>query len=202
MCGTCVAERALWAGRCKDDKCKAFLEGEQIRWSDAPAPVANPKWHRPSALEKVALKARKRWRKRWSAVARKKIAARMLNRIPPEWSAVAVCVRTTGKGAEFKSARYQLRLSAQRKWPQRWSGTKDLAGSMGLYGLDVRWDAVPKPVQDWVRGVRANAPSEPELRKWHEKKRGHKKNGHAELAETEVVFRGQKFKTLKRVRHR
>jgi len=99
-----------------------------------------------------------------SALKRKAIAKKMLNRVSHDDRnpTPSVCVRAMGKSAEYKPAKYQIRLSCL-PWPKKWTKTKDLAGSMCHYGLDVRWDAVPKPVRDWVLGKRAKPPSEREL---------------------------------------
>jgi len=173
MCDVCVAERALWAGRCKDDKCMAYAEGEQIKWSDAPMPVKNPKWAKdrlPKWAKDLAMDLRKR--KGLPPAVRKKIAKKMKNRIDPgDLGAPAVCVRAVGKNAENKPAKYQIRLSCQ-PWPRNWTPTDDLAGSMGDYGLDVKWEHVPRLVQDWVLGKRAHAPTEKELEGARPKQKG------------------------------
>lgn len=61
-----------------------------------------------------------------------------------------VYVRATGKRAEFAPATYQMRRPRGR-WskPQK---TKDLAGVMSRYGLDVKWPHVPLEVRRWLQG--------------------------------------------------
>jgi len=162
MCDVCVAEEALAAGRCRTDQCVAYRKGAEITWHDSPPAIAKPKWRTPKMgrLEKLRLK----WRRTVSAAKRKAIAKKMLNRVSHDDRnpTPSVCVRAMGKSAEYKPAKYQIRLSCL-PWPKKWTKTKDLAGSMCHYGLDVRWDAVPKPVRDWVLGKRAKPPSEREL---------------------------------------
>jgi hypothetical protein len=59
-----------------------------------------------------------------------------------------IYVRARG-GAEFKTAEFQLRKHGE-SWPQQWIKSSDLAGDMGLLGLDVEWSLVPEPVKAWV----------------------------------------------------
>lgn len=60
-----------------------------------------------------------------------------------------VQMQATGR-AEGR-ARYRLRLKGQR-WPSKWSRTPDLAGAVGAYGFDVKWELVPLSVRSWIRG--------------------------------------------------
>jgi len=162
MCDVCVAEEALAAGRCRTDKCVAYRKGAEITWHDSPPAITKPKWRTPkmNRLEKIRLQ----WRRRVSSAKRKAIAKKMLNRVSHDDRnpTPSVCVRAIGRCAEFKPAKYQIRLSCL-PWSKKWTKTEDLAGSMCHYGLDVRWDSVPKPVRDWVLGKRAKPPSEREL---------------------------------------
>lgn len=61
-----------------------------------------------------------------------------------------VYVRARGKHAEFSSATFQVRRPRGR-WskPVR---TKDLAGTMGRFGFDVKWKHVPRAVRRWLQG--------------------------------------------------
>jgi len=154
MCCVCVAEEALWATRCKDETCMAYRQGERIHWHDAPPPLARPIW----------TKNRPAWARRSRRLplkVRKKLANRTLP-LP------FVCVRAKGsKGAEGPG-RFQIRLSNE-KWPKEWTRVDDVATAMSRYGLDSRWDCVPKQVQDWVRGKRRK-PSWTEMERWWKKR--------------------------------
>lgn len=141
MCDVCVADAALAATRCGSVKCKAFQEGEEVRWSEAPS-VPVKRWPGPQPYRKQ----------------RPMRGHRPLLRRP----APSVYVRARGKGSEFKPAEYQIRIGEQ-DWPKKWTKTDDLANPMGLYGFDVKWRFVPKPVRDWVLGLR-KMPAEIELR--------------------------------------
>jgi len=66
------------------------------------------------------------------------------------WKGHPVTVRATGKGPEFKPARFQIRRPGGR-WskPER---TDDLASVMVFYGFDVKWRYVKSSVKRWLRG--------------------------------------------------
>jgi len=75
-----------------------------------------------------------------------------------------VAVRARGKGAEFRSAEYQVRRPGSR-W-SKWRKTKDLAGAMGDLGLDKPWPLVPTPMKDYVHNRRRSPPTEAEIERW------------------------------------
>ena len=73
-----------------------------------------------------------------------------------------IWVRARGKGAEFQPAEYQI-TTKNHKWPKHWRKTKDLAGTMGAFGFDVKWKYVPSKVKRWING-KGMLPTEKELR--------------------------------------
>lgn len=140
MCDVCIAGLALRATRCRSRKCMAYQDGAILANDDAP----RIPWQNVPSLKFLIGSPG---------------GTAMGKSLRP---APAIFVRATGKGPEFKPCRYQLRLDDQ-EWPEKWTYTKDLAGSMGLYGLDVKWRCKGRLVQDWVRGKR-KCPTEQELR--------------------------------------
>lgn len=62
---------------------------------------------------------------------------------------VKVRVRARGDNAEFTPAEYQI-IRENEPWPEAWNQTKDLAGSIADYGLDVKWEYVPGRIKDWL----------------------------------------------------
>lgn len=168
MCNVCVAENALAMTSCRKNTCASLQRGYEIRW-DA-GPDLTDKQFDPEG-------AKRRWKvmKDQPPLPKKK-RGKMVNhcyRNKP-----MVFVRARGKGSEFKPAEYQIRLSHQQ-WPAKWVKTKDLAGSMSTYGLEVKWDCVPKVVQDAILRKRP-WPSEGELRKASAKRRkAHQKKNKA-----------------------
>ena len=137
MCNVCVADQALAATACGNDKCVAFRDGYEIAWRDAPMTKAPKK--------KVT-----------------KGKAVMVNLESVRPFQPAVYVRARGKGSECQPAEYQIRLGG-RSWPKKWTKTKDLAGDMGMYGLDVCWDIVPQIVRDWAQRKRETMPTLKEI---------------------------------------
>ncbi len=139
MCEVCVAESALAMTECKKNTCASLQRGYEIRWDGAP----------DLTLEQLSPEraARlKKQRKRHPRL-RKKVRGKLANRL--NVAKPMLFVRARGKGSEFKSAEYQIRLPYEL-WPKNWVKTKDLAGSMSLYGLGVKWECVSKEVQKWI----------------------------------------------------
>lgn len=139
MCNVCVAEQALYVASCGKAKCPAMERGFEVLWDEGPSlrlDQENPKLaRRVRALDKKMMS---------SGHKRKAPLADNVNKAHPR-----VFVRAHGLSSEFRPARYQLRLQNDQ-WPKKWVKTKDLAGSLGHYGLDVRWKWVPKAVKDWT----------------------------------------------------
>lgn len=159
MCDVCIGEAALATTRCKSNKCAAFEDGYMVEWAG---------W-----APNIPLKDHPRFRgiRRSGPRMKNHKLRRAFDKIPPP----AVHVRARGKGPEWKPARYQIRLDGQ-PWPKEWTKTKDLAGTMGWYGFDVKWKYAPKLVQEWVLGKRLKAPTEEEIKKaagFKEEKNGH-----------------------------
>lgn len=176
MCNVCVAENALAMTNCKKNTCAAFQRGYEIRWDEGPDLTL-------AQFDPKGEVRRKKWRTRMRPIPKKKRGklANHCNRNKP-----MIFVRARGKGAEFKAAQYQLRLPYDQ-WPKKWVSSKDLAGSMSLYGLDVKWDCIPKAVKDALLR-KGPLPSDGELRaaqakrrKAREKKFGKKKQTKPEV---------------------
>lgn len=149
MCDVCVAERALWSTRCGRKKCMAYEEGALFAMSEAPRipSSAHPYFGRirPWRGQRATRKARFR--------------QTSLHAAP------GICVRARGKGrvrAAESAGSYQIKLE-WKLWPKEWTRTRDLAGSMGLYGLDVKWRFMPRIVKNWVLG-RRKMPTEAEIK--------------------------------------
>jgi len=70
-----------------------------------------------------------------------------------DWAgtSIRVDVMAYGAGSEFKPARYKVRRPDEQ-WPEEWTETKDLAGSMSHWGFDVKLEYVPKEVRAWLLG--------------------------------------------------
>lgn len=171
MCDVCVAERALWATRCKNKDCMSLHEGNLIQWHDAPRVKGSMTPRGKSHLETL----------------------RKMKRRPGKWDitkailpAPGIRIRAVGGGPEFKPCKVQLKLDGET-WPRKWEKTQDLAGFVNHYGLDSKWKFVPKAVQDWVLGKRGK-PSVQELIRLLPKE------DTKPSKPIEVVLKGAKFK--------
>lgn len=151
MCETCVAESALAMTSCRKNSCASLQQGYEIRWD------AGPDLTREQLDPEGAARVKSM---RLPKGLRKKIRGKLANRC--NMAKPMLFVRARGDGSEFKAAEYQIRLPYEL-WPKTWTATKDLAGSMSLYGLGVKWECVPKAVQNWILRKR-KMPRERELR--------------------------------------
>ncbi len=151
MCETCVAESALAMTSCRKNSCASLQHGYEIRWDDGP----------DLTREQLDPEGAARTKKfRLPKGLRKKVRGKLANRC--NIAKPMLFVRARGAGAEAKAAEYQIRLPYEL-WPKMWTATQDLAGSMSLYGLGVKWECVPKAVQNWILRKR-KIPRERELR--------------------------------------
>jgi hypothetical protein len=144
MCDVCCADEALRATRCKSKSCKAFDDGAIFDMNDAPKIQAA---RHPFFTRRAPRRLKDRGRRRELICA------------------PSVHVRARGATGRPRDSEgpgvYQIRL-AHEPWPKTWTKSKDLAGSMGLYGLDVKWRYKPMIVRKWILGLR-KMPTEAEI---------------------------------------
>lgn len=66
---------------------------------------------------------------------------------------VVIQVRAIGTRPEFTQAKYKIRIKG-KPWPVSWTKTKDLAGDMGIWGLDTKYIYRNYLVKEWINGGR------------------------------------------------
>lgn len=144
MCDVCVAENALSATACGKETCNAYRDGHRIAWSTAP----HIDFKKALATTRVASGPRSRRRPKH----RQKTTSRTLALLFGLPERATLYVRARGgrgrRGAEGRGE-FQIRREGEG-WSKEWQTTDDLAGAMGMYGLDVKWKYVPKSVQEWA----------------------------------------------------
>lgn len=72
-------------------------------------------------------------------------------------------VQVRAHGESEGPSTYQIRRKGER-WPSTWSKSNDLAGTMGMFGFDVKWRYVSLIVRQWIDGKTKHKPTEYELR--------------------------------------
>jgi hypothetical protein len=64
---------------------------------------------------------------------------------------VDVRAERTAHRSNSWAGRYQVRRPGE-EWPAKWTESKDLAGSMGAWGFDVKWEYMTDDVRAYLEG--------------------------------------------------